>query len=308
MGEENGTIQAVAVKFHHFQAVARCAGAEAQRFSVPGVHLHVMQDRVVFETTDGDKAGVLAIPIQAARTALDDGPTWDGKCLALPPEEFQAVIPLPKWTAIKPKARQMLPCSSTLYLSFPNAGEDQTPKVRMKCGLDGEGPVLTLDLLERSFPKLSRVTPVSDFFHFQAKQAATFNAEEMESLAGAFDIFHGPTSGRRFNTRRPVTIIPTSTRHQWGMYAEDQEDIQALFYVVLMPLLESSEVPQVHDPALLPLLRSVAGDLRDPQVAAEEDALETDHLAYSAMAENGKRLHAAGEARAAQELLDSIVA
>jgi len=125
MGEENGTIQAVAVKFHHLQAVARCAGSEAERFSVPGVHLQVMQDRVVFEATDGNKAG------------------------------FEAVIPLPKWTAIRPHAPTTLPCSSTLYLSFPEPGANQTPKVRMKCGLDVDGPVLTLSCERMDGSKVS---------------------------------------------------------------------------------------------------------------------------------------------------------
>ena len=308
MAEENGTIQAVAVKFHHFQAVARCAGAEAGRFSVPGVHLQVMQDRVVFEATDGSKAGVLAIPIQAAQTTLDDGPSWDGKCLALPPVGFEAVIPLPKWTAIKPHARTTLPCSSTLYLSFPQAGEGQTPKVRMKCGLDGDGPVLTLDLLDGGFPKISRITGVSHLFHNPTKQAATFFAKEMENISAAFDLFHGPASGRRSRIGRHMTVIPTMAQEAWGFYADDYEDTPALFYAVLMTLRQDEEVHDVYGPTLRSLLCSVAGDLRDPRVAAEEDALRTDSLAYAAMAENGKRLHAASEERAAKEILDSIVA
>ena len=308
MGEEKGTIQAVAVKFHHFQAVARCAGAEAERFSVPGVHLQVMQDRVVFEATDGSRAGVLAIPLQAAQTALDDGPSWDGKYLALPPAGFEAVIPLPKWTAIKPHARATLPCSSTLYLSFPETGADQTPKVRMKCGLDGDGPVLTLDLLDGGFPKFSRVTGVSHLFHCPTKQAATFFAKEMENISAAFDLFHGPGSGRRSRIGRHMTIIPTMAQQAWGFYAEDSEGIPALFYAILMSLRQDHEIQDVHNLAFLPLLYSIAGDLRDPRLAAEEDALKADSLAYAAMAENGKRLHLAGEARAAQEILDSVVA
>lgn len=308
MGDENRIIQAVAVKFHHFQAVARCAGAEADRFSIPGVHLQATEDRVVFEATDGSRAGVLAIPILAAQAALYDGPSWDGKCLALLSEGFEAVIPLPKWTAIKPHARTPLPCSSTLYLSFPEAGAGQTPKVRMKCGLDGDGPVLTLDLLDGSFPKFSQVTPVSHLLHLPAKQSATFSSQYLETLAGAFDLFHGPGSGRRAQIGRHMTIIPTAAQQAWGFYAEDCEDIPALFYAVLMSVRQDHEVQDVYNPTLRPLLYSVAGDLRDPRVAAEEDALKTDSLVYAAMAENGKRLHAEGEARAAQELLDSIVA
>jgi len=307
MSQENGTIQAVAVKFHHFQAVARCAGAEADRFSIPGVHLQVTEDRVVFEATDGSKAGVLAMPFQAAQTALDDGPSWDGKCLALPPAGFEVVIPLPKWTAIKPHTRTTLPCSSTLYLSFPEADADQTPKVRMKCGLDGDGPVLTLDLFDGGFPKISRVTGVSHAFHGPAKQAATFFAKEMETIASAFDLFHGPGSGRRSRIGRHMTIIPTMAQQAWGFYAEDCEDIPALFYAVLMSLRQDEEAQDVYSANLRPLLYSIAGDIRDPRIAAEEDAFKTDSLAYAAMAENGKRLHAAYEARAAQELLDSIV-
>lgn len=308
MGEENGTIQAVAVKFHHFKAVARCAGAESDRFSVPGVHLHVMEDRVVFEATDGAKAGVLAMPLQAAQTALDDGPSWGGKCLALPPAGFEAVIPLPKWTAIKPHARTALPCSSTLYLSFPETGADQTPKVRMKCGLDGDGPVLALDLLDGGFPKISRVTAVSHLFHNPSKQAATFFAKEMENISAAFDLFHGPGSGRRSRIGRHITIIPTMGQQPWGFYAEDSDDIPALLYAVLMSLRQDEQVQDVHNAALRPLLYSIAGDLRDPRIAAEEDALKADSLAYAVTAENGKRIRAAAQERAMQEVLDSIVA
>ena len=306
MGEENGTIQAVAVKFHHFQAVARCAGAEADRFSIPGVHLQVSQDRVVFEATDGSKAGVLAIPLQAAQAALDDGPSWDGKILALPPVGFEAVIPLPKWTAIKPHARTTLPCSSTLYLSFPEAGADQTPKVRMKCGLDGDGPVLTLDLLDGGFPKFSRVTGVSHLFHCPTKQAATFFTKEMENLAAAFDLFHGPGSGRRSRIGRHMTVIPTFAQQAWGFYAEDGEDIPALFYAVLMSLRQEEEVQDVYSASLRPLLYSIAGDLRDPRLAAEEDVVKADSLASAAMAEAGNRLHELAQERALQEVLSSI--
>jgi len=218
------------------------------------------------------------------------------------------VIPIPKWTAIRPHARATLPCSSTLYLSFPETDADQTPKVRLKCGLDGDGPVLTLDLLDGGFPKFSRVTGVSHLFHCPTKQAATFFAKEMENLSAAFELFHGPGAGRRSRVGRHMTLIPTMAQQAWGFYAEDSEDIPALLYAVLMSLRQDDEIQDVHNLALRPLLYSVAGDLRDPLVAAEEDALKADSLAYAAMSENGKRLHAAGEARAAQELLNSIVA
>jgi hypothetical protein len=76
-----------------------------------------------------------------------------------------------------------------------------------------------------------------------------------------------------------------------------------------MSLRQDDEIQDVHNLALRPLLYSIAGDLREPKLAAEEDAyLKADTLAYAAMAESGKRLHAEAENRAVQDVLDSIVA
>ena len=130
----------------------------------------------------------------------------------------------------------------------------------------------------------------------------------METISAAFDLFHGPAQSRRSRIGRQMTIIPTMGQQAWGFYAEDSEDIPALFYTVLMSLRQDEQVQDVHSAALRPLLYSIAGDLRDPELAAEADALNADRLAYAAMAENGKRLHVAAQERALQEALDSAVA